>query len=519
MVLLARWAQEEPDRIAAHFPDTERRLSFGELDRRANRLAQWLIGLGLEAGDGISLLMENGPELIEFAHAARRAGLYYTPLSTHLRIAEVAYLLADSGAKLLVATPAMAELAEAIAADGDLAGMPRFATGAGLPGWGSVEAAIAAFPGEAVLPTRPVGREMLYSSGTTGMPKGVRRDLLPAEARGKPDWTPTWLATYGLGRDTVYLSPAPMYHAAPHRYIMRCIDLGGTAVIMAKFDAERALALIERYRVTHSQWVPTMFVRMLALPEAVRRRHDLSSHRVAIHAAAPCPRPVKQAMIDWWGPILWEYYAGSESIGGTVIDSRDWMRRPGSVGRPIDSRVHILDDEGHELPPGEVGGIWFSGGGRFRYHNAPEKTAAAYDREGRATYGDLGHVDEEGFLYLSDRRADLVISGGVNIYPWEIEQVLAKHPAVGDVAVIGVAHPDFGESVHAVIRLADEGATPPGRALEEELTAFCRRHLAGPKCPRSYDFVDGLPRGETGKLLRRVLKDKYRAQHASQPAQ
>lgn len=506
MAHLARWAQLQPDKVAAHFPDDGTALTFAALDARANRLAQWLIGLGLRPGDGISLLLENGPALLELAHGARRAGLYYTPLSTHLRVPEIAYMLADSDARLLIVSPALAGLAAEVAEDAALAALPRCATGEGLPGYRSVEAELASYPMPAPLPERPVGRDFLYSSGTTGLPKGIRRDLLPPEKRGAPDWSPGWVATYGIGQDSVYLSPAPLYHAAPHRYVMRTLDRGGTVVVMRKFDAARSLALIERHRVTHSQWVPTMFTRLLALPEAERRAHDLSSHRVAIHAAAPCPRAVKQAMIDWWGPILVEYYAGSESIGGTVIDSHDWLRRPGSVGRALECRLHILGPEGEELPPGEVGGIWFSGGATFRYHNAPEKTAAAFDSQGRATYGDLGHVDEEGFLYLSDRRADLILSGGVNVYPWEIEQVLLRHPAVAEAAVIGVPDADFGEVARAVVR----AAVPVTPTLEEALVAHCRAHLAGPKVPRRIDFAEELPRSETGKLLRRVLKERYR---------
>lgn len=503
---LEHWARLQPDKAAAHFPAEGVTLSFAALEARANRIAQWLIGLGLQPGDGIGLLLENGPELLQLAYGARRAGLYYTPLSTHLRVPEIAYMLADSQARLLVTSPAMAELAAAVAAEGSLADLPRFATGAGLPGYAALEAALADYPARAALPERPLGRDFLYSSGTTGLPKGIRRDLLPAEKRHLPDWTPGWLASYGIDRDSVYLSPAPLYHAAPHRYVLRTLDRGGTVVVLRKFDAEQALALIEHFRVTHSQWVPTMFTRLLALPEGVRRSFDLSSHRVAIHAAAPCPQPVKAAMIEWWGPILVEYYAGSEAIGGTVIDSHDWLRRPGSVGRPLECAVHILDDAGQALPPGAVGGVWFSGGARFRYHNAPEKTERAFDAAGRATYGDLGSVDEEGFLYLSDRRVDLVISGGVNIYPWEIEQVLARHPAVAEVAVVGVPDSEFGEAVRAVVR----PVAAPGPDLEAELMAFCRASLAGPKCPRVIEFVDELPRSETGKLLRRVLKERYR---------
>ncbi|MCK8782895.1 AMP-binding protein [Roseomonas sp. NAR14] len=519
---LARWAAEQPDKVAAWFPDAEATpddaaLTYAALDARANRAAQWLIGLGLQPGDGICLLLENGPAMLELAYAARRAGLYYTPLSTHLRVPEVAYMLADSGARLLVTSPALAALAAAVQEGGIAEGLPRFATGAGLPGYQSYEAALAAYPAPAELPgDRPLGREFLYSSGTTGLPKGIRRDLLPGDRADKPDWTPNWLRAYGFARDSVYLSPAPLYHAAPHRYVTRTLDLGGSVVVMRKFDAEAALALIERFGVTHSQWVPTMFVRLLGLPEATRRRHDLSTHRVAIHAAAPCPVAVKQAMIDWWGPILVEYYAGSESVGGTVIDSHEWLAHRGSVGRAFDSEVFILDAAGEQVPQGVIGNVWFRNGTRFRYHNAPEKTEAAFDAEGRGTYGDLGHLDADGYLYLSDRRADLILSGGVNVYPWEIEQALAHHPAVAEVAVVGVPHPEFGEAVHAVVRAADDAE--PGPALATALIAHCRERLAGPKCPRSVEFADSLPRSETGKLLRRILKERYLATPAPQAA-
>lgn len=503
---LERWARRQPGKVAAHFPEDGSALTFAALDRRADQAARWLIGLGLQPGDGLCLLLENGPALLELAYAARRAGLYYTPLSTHLRVPEIAYALADSGAKLLVTSPAMADLAAAVLASGVADVVPRFATGAGLPGYQSYEAALGAYPDAAPLPPRPLGRDMLYSSGTTGLPKGVRRDLVPHERRAAPDWSPAWQAFYGFDEATVYLSPGPLYHAAPHRFVLRMIDLGASVVVMRRFDAEAALAAIARFRVTHSQWVPTMFVRLLALPEDARNRYDLSSHRVAIHAAAPCPRAVKEAMIAWWGPILYEYYAGSEGIGSTVIDSADWLAHPGSVGRPMECRVHVLDERGEALPPGEVGAVWFSGGTRFRYHNAPDKTEAAFDAEGRSTYGDLGWLDAEGFLYLSDRRADLILSGGVNVYPWEVEQVLAQHPAVAEVGVIGVPDPEFGESVRAVV--CARGGEAPG--LAEELIAFCRARLASPKCPRTVAFVEALPRSEAGKLLRRVLKESHR---------
>ncbi len=513
MAQLAHWARRAPERIAAHFPDTGAALTYGALAVRANRAARWLIGLGLRPGEGVALLLANRPEFLELAQATRDAGLYHTPLSIHLRPPEVAHVLRDSGAKLLVVSDALAELAAELRREGATAGLPCYALGDGLPGHESYEAALVAHPGTEPLPERPLGREFLYSSGTTGLPKGIRRPLIPFADADKPEWDTTWRALYGFGEGMVYLSPAPLYHAAPNRYVQRTLGEGGTAVVLRRFDPEAALAAIERFRVTHSQWVPTMFVRMLALPEDARRRRDLSSHRCAIHAAAPCPPAVKRAMIEWWGPILREYYAGSEGVGTTVISSEEWLRRPGSVGRPVNGvRVHITDETGRELPPGETGQIWFEGAPRFSYHNAPEKAAAAYNERGWGTLGDLGWLDEDGFLYLSDRRADLILSGGVNLYPAEIEAALAEHPDVAEVAVVGVPHPEFGEQVHTVV-------VPRAGAAEEELTAnldaWCRERLAGPKRPRSWEFALELPRSEAGKLLRRLLKERYRSERRS----
>lgn len=506
---IARWAAAFPTKVAAHFPDRGTSITYGELDARANRIAQWLIGLGLQPGEGIAMLMDNRPEFIELVHACRRAGLYYTPLSVHLRPQEVAYMLGDAAAKAIIVSPGLAELATALLHEGVVGGVPHFAVGEGLAGYDSFEDALLAYPAPAALPPRPVGREFLYSSGTTGLPKGIKRPMLAWENRDAPDWDMTWKSLYGFDTDTIYLSPAPLYHAAPHGYaIRRTIGEGGTAVVMAKFDPLRALELIERYRVTHSQWVPTMFVRLLALPEAVRGGFDLSSHRCAIHAAAPCPVAVKHRMMEWWGPILWEYYAGSEGVGTTVAAPQDWMARPGTVGRPVNGvTLHICDDDGRELPVGEVGRICFEGAPRFAYHNAPDKTAAAYNAHGWASLGDLGRVDEQGWLFLSDRRADLILSGGVNLYPAEIEAVLVRHPAVAEVAVVGVPNEDFGEQVHAVI--VQREPRMDETALRSELEALCREHLAGPKRPRSWEFAEELPRSEAGKLLRRILKERY----------
>ncbi len=491
MPSLGQWATVQPEKPAAIFADTGETISFATLDAAATRAALWFVEQGFAPGEGVALLLENEPDFLALSYGAKRAGLMVTPLSIHLRPHEVAYVLEDSGARLLVYAAGLEALAAQLPATA-----PRMTTEA-------ARAAMASASG--TLPERPVGREFLYSSGTTGLPKGIRRPLIPFENRFAPEFDMSWKGFYGFDTSTVYLSPAPLYHAAPNRYVQRTIEHGGTAVITRKFQAEQCLALIEAHRVTHSQWVPTMFVRLLALPAPVRAAYDLSSHVCAIHAAAPCPIAVKRSMIEWWGPILREYYAGSEGIGVCFIDSPTWLRKPGSVGRPPYGRVHILDDDGHALPPGEIGRIWFEGGARFAYHNAPEKTAEAYNEQGWATLHDLGHLDAEGFLFLSDRRADLILSGGVNIYPAEIETALAEHPMVGDVGVIGVSDADFGERPWAVV------VPRPGQAADAQaLLAHARARLSGPKQPRGVDFVDELPRSEAGKLLRRVLKERYR---------
>jgi long-chain acyl-CoA synthetase len=521
---LACWAREQPGKAAVRLIDGERvqTLSFAELDAQSRRAAHWLIGLGLQAGEGFSLLMENRLELFVLAWGARRAGLYYTPVSPHLMPAEVAYILNDCGARLLICTDRTLELArhvqdrhgagpEAKGWDGLrylLGDAQASGDGAQAPGWSHLARELERHPLGAELPPRPVGRDFLYSSGTTGRPKGIKRPLTPyAERLLEPPDAALWRSFFGFGPDSVYLTMAPLYHAAPLRSTMRCIEWGGAALCTPRFDAAEALRIIARWRVTNSQWVPTMMIRMLALPDEVRAAADLSSTRMAIHAAAPCPPEVKRRMIEWWGPVWSEYYGGSESVGMTVIDSAQWLRKPGSVGRVLVGEIHIKDGEGNELPPGRQGQIYFSGVPRFEYHNDPAKTAAAYDAQGRATYGDIGHVDEDGYLFLSGRRTDLILSGGVNIYPQEIENLLATYPGVADVAVIGVPHPEFGEEVKAVVELTDPAAAGP--ELAAALMDFCRQHISRLKCPRSVDFVERLPRSENGKLYKRRLMEEY----------
>ncbi len=513
MTVFQSWAARQPDAPALIAAETGARLSFGALNQQVQSAAQALVALGLAPGDGIALLMENRFELIVIGLAARQAGLYFTPISTHLAAPEVAYILQDSGARTVFVSRTCAHL---LPDPTERQGLQCFAVEEGVAEtvancrlWAQALAQAAADPTSIDWDSRPLGRDLLYSSGTTGRPKGVRRPLTPASERNRLEGeVQAWQKLYFFDEHSVYLSPAPLYHAAPLRYVMRTLEVGGSAVIMAKFDPETALAAMARHRVTHSQWVPTMFTRLLALPAEVRQRYDLSSLRMAVHAAAPCPVPVKQAMLDWWGDVLYEYYAGSEAVGTTFITSQEWRKHPGSVGKAMTGQLHIVGDDGQELPPGEVGRIYFSGVPRFEYLNDTDKTREAYNDQGWATYGDIGHVDAEGYLYLSDRRADLILSGGVNVYPQEIENVLNTHPAVADVAVVGVPDIDFGEVPKAVICLRPGHA--PDQALADDIAQFCSARLARLKLPRTVVFAEHLPRLETGKLLRRVLKDQFK---------
>ena len=504
-------AKTIPDHPAFAMASSGERVTYAELDERSNRGAQLFRSLGLRPGDAIAFFMENHPRFFELCWAAQRSGLIYTAISSQLTAPEVEYIVKDCGARVFVTSAAKRDEAEALAAPlSGLAG--RFMVGGDAPGYPAYEDAAAAQPASPV-DDEVEGSDMLYSSGTTGRPKGVR---LPGA--GEPIGTPPRLllllkGLYGAGQESVYLSPAPLYHAAPLRFSMAMQRLGATVIVMEQFDPVQALQLIERHRVTLSQWVPTMFIRMLKLPEEERARFDLSSHKAAIHAAAPCPIPIKQQMIDWWGPVLHEYYAGTESNGFCAITSEDWLAHKGSVGRPLLGEIHILDDEGNELPTGEAGGIYFANDSVFEYHNAPDKTASSRNAKGWTTLGDVGHVDEDGFLYLTDRKANMIITGGVNIYPQETENVLITHPQVADVAVFGVPNEDFGEEVKAVVQPVDMAAAGPD--LERELMEFCQRQLAKIKCPRSVDFQAELPRHATGKLYKRLLKDRYWGGHTT----
>ena len=503
-------AERAPDRPAIIMGSTGETATFAELEDRSSRLARALRDRGLTEGDHLAILMENNRPFLEVVWAAQRSGLHYTAINSHLRPAEVQYVLDDCGATALVASEAMADVVAGL----DRSRLTVEIAGVGdLPGFERYDDVLAAAPADPIDETE--GRELLYSSGTTGRPKGVRKPL-PGTPVGDPTAKPVMvaqaLAHFGAGPESTYLCPAPLYHAAPLVYSTSMLRLGATVVVMERFDPLVCLDLIERHHVTFAQFVPTMFVRLLRLPAPERERHDVSSLQVVVHAAAPCPVSVKRQMIDWWGPIIHEYYAGTEDIGSTFITTGEWLAHPGSVGRPIDE-CHIVGEDGEDAPAGEAGVVYFAGGLPFEYHNDPEKTASVSNDKGWRTLGDIGYLDEDGYLYLTDRLAHMIISGGVNIYPQEAENVLAGHPSVVDVAVIGVPHPEMGEEVKAVVQVADPADGTP--ALQAELLAYCRDELATFKCPRSVDFVDELPRDPNGKLYKGRLRERYWQGHDS----
>lgn len=502
-------ALHTPDRPAIVMGSSATVVTYRELEDRSTRLARALRCRGLRVGDHLAILMENNPAFLETVWAAQRSGLYYTAINAHLRPSEVQYILDDCGAAALVTSSAMADVVASV----DLSRIPvRISVGevTEFERYDDVLAAESAAP----LDDECEGREMLYSSGTTGRPKGVRKPL-PGTPLGDPSAPPVQIAR-GLcgdaGDDVVYLSPAPLYHSAPLVFSMSWQRFGATVLVMEKFDPRECLELIQRHRVTHAQFVPTMFIRMLRLPEAERSRYDLSSLRYVVHSAAPCPVSVKRQMLDWWGPIIYEYYSGTEDIGSTFVSPQEWLAHPGSVGRPVEE-CHIVGPEGEELGAGQVGVVYFAGGRSFEYHNDPAKTAGAANAKGWRTLGDVGYLDEDGYLYLTDRQTNMIIAGGVNIYPQEAENVLAGHPAVADVAVFGVPDAEMGEEVKAVVQTVDSVAGSDD--LEAELIAYCREELATYKCPRTVDFVDELPRDPNGKLYKRLLRDRYWQGHES----
>lgn len=497
-------AASHPDKPACIMATSGEVATYRQLDEASNRAAHLFREYSLRPDDMVAIFMHNSSRFFEVAWAAQRAGLYYVGIPTHLTASELRYILADSGAKMLIHSFDLSPVA--MAAIEGANGIKAFSID-GPPFTEGFEAACA------LKPTTPIadeeaGQDMLYSSGTTGNPKGIKH---PRPAGGIGELTSIAKLggeLYGMDRSCVYLCPAPLYHGAPLRFSMAVQQLGGTVVVMEKFDAEGALALIERHKVTHAQWVPTHFARMLKLPEEVRARYDTSSLVSTFHAAAPCPIAIKQQMIDWWGPIVHEYYSSTELNGFTAATAQEWLTHKGTVGRAVYGKIKICGEDGEPLPPRREGVIYFAEGRPFKYHNDPVKTAAAANKYGWSTVGDIGWVDEQGYLYLTDRQSFMIISGGVNIYPQEIENLLIEHPLVADAAVIGAPDSDLGERVVAVVQpLHWEDA---GERLSGELTQFMRAQLSSLKVPRTIDFVRELPRQPTGKLFKRLIRDSYR---------
>ncbi len=501
-------ARATPDKPAVILHPSGAVVTFGEMEARANRLAHAFRAAGLREGDVVAVLMENNEHFHTVMWAARRAGLYYVPINTHLTAAEAGYIVDNSAAKAIIGSarlrPVLEELPEHLPQ-----GLPdlRMIAGGALDGWLSYPECVADQP-DSPIEDEIEGDLLQYSSGTTGRPKGIKRPLPhlpPSEAPGLM----TALVSFWANPDGVYLSPAPLYHTAPNVWSMTFQAAGIPVVVMERFDAEGALDAIQRHRVTHGQFVPVMFTRMLKLPESVRNSYDVSSLERVIHAAAPCPVDIKKQMIDWWGPIIDEYYASSEAHGSTLISAEEWLAHPGSVGRPMGGAIHILDGDGNELPPGEAGEIYFETAASFEYLNDPEKTAASTSHHGWRTVGDIGYLDDEGYLYLTDRRHHMIISGGVNIYPQEAENMLVTHPRVMDAAVFGIPDDEMGQSVKGVVQLVDHAEATADVA--EELLAWLRDRLAHYKCPRSISFEAALPRTDTGKLYKQSLIEKYSA--------
>ncbi|MBR0898979.1 acyl-CoA synthetase [Bradyrhizobium tropiciagri] len=479
-------------------------VTFRQLEDRSNKAAHYLRSCGLTRGDTIALCLENNPIFFEIVWAAQKSGLYFVCISSRLTAGEIEYIVRDSGARLLITSKNVACDTEALAKLlSDIALSMICPCDSPYVFWQAATEGLPSTP----IADQSAGADMLYSSGTTGKPKGIRSELPDNEAINAITMMDKVGALFGVNQESVYLCPAPLYHSAPLRWTMCVQKAGGTAIVLEHFDAELALVTIERHKVTIAQFVPTHFVRMLKLPSDVRSKHDVSSLRCAIHSAAPCPVQIKEAMIDWWGPVLQEYYSCTEGIGFTMISSEEWLLRKGSVGKAVVGNVKICRDDGHLLPPRQEGTIYFEGGLPLSYHNDPERTASALNALGWATVGDVGWVDEDGYLYLTDRKSFMIISGGVNIYPQEIENLLTTHPRVMDAAVIGAPDEEMGERVVAVIQPMDWTDANPEFA--GELTGWMRERLSGVKLPRQIDFMKELPRHPTGKLYKRLLRDSY----------
>ena len=496
---IAGWAQRQPDKPALVMHGSGEVRTYAQIDDASVRLARVLRDRGLRTGDHLAVLVDNQPEFYDAVWAAMRTGLFVTPINWHLTADEAGYIVGDCDAAALVASANLASVVSALR-DADLAHVTtRIAVDGDLPGFECYEDVTGAI-GAGEVPDEHEGGWMFYSSGTTGKPKGILPPLGPPPLGHRSFLTKMLGDLFGFTDDVVYLSPAPLYHAAPAGWTIGTQRLGGTAVVMERFDPLDFLEAIERHRITHVQCVPTHFIRLLKLSHEERSRFDLSSLQMVVHAAAPCPVEIKRQMFDWLGPIVHEFYSGSEGAGFTYIKPEEWLAHPGSVGKSLMGAIHVLDDDRNELPVGEEGEIWFETNRTFEYHGDPEKTRSVWDPRGWSWLGDVGRVDDEGYLYLTDRASHMIISGGVNIYPREIEDVLTMHPAIADVGVLGTPDPDMGEQVTAFVQLV-----PGATVTAEELITYTRERLSHFKCPKEVRFVEDLPRLPTGKLLKRQI--------------
>jgi long-chain acyl-CoA synthetase len=495
---LAAHALATPDRVALVMHPSGAQRTYAEIDAASARLARVLRDRGLGPADHLAVLVQNQAEFFDVVWAAHRIGVYVTPINSHLTADEAGYIVADCDAKALVASANLGGIVAAMGANLDGVSV-RISVDGDLPGFERYEDVIAGVDAGPLDDERE-GGWMLYSSGTTGKPKGILPPLQEGDLGAPSMLTRLLGGMFGFTADVVYLSPAPLYHAGPAGWTTGTQRLGGTAVVMERFDPLELLAAVERYRVTHVQLVPTHMIRLLKLSDEERSRYDLSSLQQIVHASAPCPVEVKARFLDWMGPIVHEFYSGSEGAGFCYIGPEEWRAHPGSVGKSMMGAIHIVGDDGEELPVGEEGQVWFSTNRTFEYYGDPEKTKGAWDPRGWSWLGDVGRVDEDGYLFLTDRASNMIISGGVNIYPREVEDALVVHPDVTDVAVIGTPDPDMGEKVTAFV-LLEPGAEVTG----EELITWCRERLSHFKCPREVRFVDALPRLPTGKLLKRLL--------------
>ncbi|WP_441232012.1 acyl-CoA synthetase [Tardiphaga sp. 215_C5_N2_1] len=500
-------AQSTPEKIAYEVAGSTTRVTYRTLEERSNQGANLFRALGLKAGDNVAFLLENRIELLEICWAAQRAGLYYTAVSTQLTAAEVAYIVEDCDANVFITSDKYAVIAGALRCMTPSV-RHRLAIGGLVEGHRDWDHELSSRK-HTPIDDEIAGYDMLYSSGTTGRPKGVKVPFLnePFDAPSKSALRKLFIERFGFGSDTIYLSTAPLYHGAPLRANLTVAAVGGTSIVMERFDAEAFLSLVQKHRVTHTQLVPTMLVRLLKLPEEARARYDLSSLKCVVHGAGPCAPTIKDKVIKWLGPIVFEYYGGTEGNGIAAIDSMQWLSHRGSVGKAVVADLKIVGKSGEELAVNTAGVVYFANGRKFVYHKDPIKTAAAYNEKGWSTLGDIGYLDSEGFLYLTDRMAFTIVSGGVNVYPQEVENTLVDHPKVSDVAVFGVPSEEFGEEVKAVVQLAN--GLEAGCDLEAELILFCREKLSPIKCPKSIDFIAELPREPSGKLQKGVLRDRY----------